>query len=222
MGSIRTSFTRLFPELAGDLERIDAGRLPPGSLDTDAVDRAVMHAPERHGEFVAWFATGLLRAWFWLRCKRLAHGHAQIGSRRGIRLVATLLPISDCSKPNMERGRELLLCELQCAADDTDPRHGARTRPLRIGHRGNSDMPASSLTGDRIGRSGYATLQDGQKQGPITFSLIGHSSRCFPGFKHVYNIIELPTTRGDAGGHCGSAPQTLVNANEVVMEKMER
>ena len=68
---------------------------------------------------------------------------------------------------------KLLLCALQCAADDTDPRHGARTRPLRIGHRGNSDMPASSLTGDRIGRSGYATLQDGQKQGPITFSLLG-------------------------------------------------
>ena len=99
----------LFPELAGDLERIDAGRLPPGSLDTDAVDRAAMHAAERHGEFVAWFATGLLRAWFWLRCKRLAHGHAQIGSRRGIRLIATLLPISDCSKPNLERGRETAL-----------------------------------------------------------------------------------------------------------------
>jgi len=51
----------LFSELAGDLERIDAGRLPLGSLDTDAVDRALMHAAERHGEFVAWFATGLLR-----------------------------------------------------------------------------------------------------------------------------------------------------------------
>ena len=128
----------LFPELAGDLERIDAGRLPPGSLDTDAVDRAVMHAAERHGEFVAWFATGLLRAWFWLRCKRLAHGHAQIGSRRGIRLVATLLPISDCSKPNMERGRELLLCELQCAADDTDPRLRGAHAP--IAHRSSRQL----------------------------------------------------------------------------------
>jgi len=35
---------RAAPQLASDLERVDAGRLPPGALVTDAVDRAVMLA----------------------------------------------------------------------------------------------------------------------------------------------------------------------------------
>src|SRR5215475_9279622 len=46
----------LSPELAGDLNGIDAGRLPPGLLVAGAMDRAVMRAAERHGEFVARFA----------------------------------------------------------------------------------------------------------------------------------------------------------------------
>ena len=44
---------RLLPELVSDLERIDAGRLPPGALVTGAVDLAVVHAAERDDEFVA-------------------------------------------------------------------------------------------------------------------------------------------------------------------------
>src|SRR5215813_10265558 len=44
------------PELTGDLNGIDAGRLPPGPLVAGAMDRAVMRAAERDGEFVARFA----------------------------------------------------------------------------------------------------------------------------------------------------------------------
>src|SRR5262249_42925873 len=44
------------PELPGDLNGIDAGRLPPGLLVGGAMDRAVMRAAERDGEFVARFA----------------------------------------------------------------------------------------------------------------------------------------------------------------------
>ena len=43
----------LSPELTGDLDRVDAGRLPPCLLVAGAMDRAVMRAAERDGEFVA-------------------------------------------------------------------------------------------------------------------------------------------------------------------------
>ena len=46
----------LSPELTGDLDGVDAGRLPPGLLVAGAMDRAVMRAAERDGEFVARFA----------------------------------------------------------------------------------------------------------------------------------------------------------------------
>ena len=46
----------LSPELAGDLNGIDARRLPPGLLVAGAMDGAVMRAAERDGEFVARFA----------------------------------------------------------------------------------------------------------------------------------------------------------------------
>ncbi len=46
----------LSPELTGDLNGIDAGRLPPGLLVAGAMDRAVMRAAERDGEFIAHFA----------------------------------------------------------------------------------------------------------------------------------------------------------------------
>src|SRR6516225_9644306 len=46
----------LSPGLTGDLNGVDAGRLPPGLLVAGAMDRAVMRAAERHGEFVADFA----------------------------------------------------------------------------------------------------------------------------------------------------------------------
>src|SRR2546422_4426591 len=44
------------PELPGDLDWVNAGRLPPGLLVAGAMDRAVMRAAERDGEFVARFA----------------------------------------------------------------------------------------------------------------------------------------------------------------------
>jgi hypothetical protein len=44
------------PQLSGDLDRVDAGRLPPGRLITGAMDRAVMGTTERHREFIADFA----------------------------------------------------------------------------------------------------------------------------------------------------------------------
>src|SRR5215472_9780428 len=46
----------LSPELTGDLNGVDAGRLPPGLLVAGAMDGAVMRAAERDGEFVARFA----------------------------------------------------------------------------------------------------------------------------------------------------------------------
>jgi hypothetical protein len=44
---------RVFPKLTGDLDRVNAGLLPPGSLIARAMHRAVMRAAERDGEFVA-------------------------------------------------------------------------------------------------------------------------------------------------------------------------
>src|SRR5262249_10212383 len=41
------------PEVVGDRNRIDTGRPPPGPLVAGAMDRAVMRAAERDGEFVA-------------------------------------------------------------------------------------------------------------------------------------------------------------------------
>src|SRR6516165_10350539 len=46
----------LSPELTGNLSGVDAGRLPPRLLVAGAMDRAVMRAAERDGEFVARFA----------------------------------------------------------------------------------------------------------------------------------------------------------------------
>src|SRR5215813_13793813 len=46
----------LSPELAGNLNGVDAGRLPPGLLVAGAMDGAMMRAAERDGEFVAGFA----------------------------------------------------------------------------------------------------------------------------------------------------------------------
>jgi len=44
------------PELTGDLDGVDAGRLPPRLLVAGAMNRTVMHAAERDGEFVAHLA----------------------------------------------------------------------------------------------------------------------------------------------------------------------
>ena len=43
----------LSPELTGDLDGVDAGRRPPGLLVAGAMNRAVMRAAERDGEFIA-------------------------------------------------------------------------------------------------------------------------------------------------------------------------
>ena len=47
---------RVLPKLAGDLERVDAGGLPPGSFVAGAMNRAVMDPAERHGELIAGLA----------------------------------------------------------------------------------------------------------------------------------------------------------------------
>jgi hypothetical protein len=44
------------PKLPRDFNGIDAGCLPPGLLLAGAMDRTVMRAAERDGEFVAHFA----------------------------------------------------------------------------------------------------------------------------------------------------------------------
>jgi hypothetical protein len=49
-------YSSVFPQPSGDLDWIDAGRLPPGSLVAGAMDRAMMDTAEGHGEFVAGLA----------------------------------------------------------------------------------------------------------------------------------------------------------------------
>ena len=44
------------PQLTGDLDGVDAGRRPPGLLIAGAMDRAMMRAAERDGEFIAGLA----------------------------------------------------------------------------------------------------------------------------------------------------------------------
>ncbi len=46
----------LSPELTGDLDGVDAGRLPPGSLVAGAMHCTMMDTAERHGEFIAGLA----------------------------------------------------------------------------------------------------------------------------------------------------------------------
>src|SRR5436190_324432 len=46
----------LSPKLTGDLNGVDAGRLPPGLLVAGTMDRAVMRAAEPDSEFIAHFA----------------------------------------------------------------------------------------------------------------------------------------------------------------------
>jgi hypothetical protein len=48
-------------EFAGDLHRVDSGRLPPRALVPGAVDLAVVHPAERDDEFVARLAAERLR-----------------------------------------------------------------------------------------------------------------------------------------------------------------
>ena len=50
---LRITEPGLSPELTGDLNGVDAGRLPQGLLIAGAMDCAVMRAAEWDGEFVA-------------------------------------------------------------------------------------------------------------------------------------------------------------------------
>ena len=53
---LRTIAPRSSPEFAGDLDGVDTGRRPPSLLVAGAMNRAVMRAAERDGEFIAHFA----------------------------------------------------------------------------------------------------------------------------------------------------------------------
>ena len=56
MRTVRIIVPGLPPELTGDFDRVDAGRRPPGLLIAGAMDRAMMRAAERDGEFIAGLA----------------------------------------------------------------------------------------------------------------------------------------------------------------------
>ena len=49
-------YAGVFPQLAGDLDWIDAGCLPPPALVADAMNRTMMDSAERGGEFIAGLA----------------------------------------------------------------------------------------------------------------------------------------------------------------------
>src|SRR4051812_42668664 len=53
MRTVRIIEPGLAPELAGDLDGVDPGCRPPGLLIAGAMDRAMMGAAERDGEFIA-------------------------------------------------------------------------------------------------------------------------------------------------------------------------
>jgi hypothetical protein len=50
-------YAGVFPELAGDLERVDTSRLPPCALVPDSMSRTVMGPAQRDHEFIAGLAT---------------------------------------------------------------------------------------------------------------------------------------------------------------------
>jgi hypothetical protein len=56
-GRIRPSFTRVFFQNLRDLNRVDAGGLPPCSLIAGAMNRMVMDTAERHSKLVAGSST---------------------------------------------------------------------------------------------------------------------------------------------------------------------
>ena len=56
MGIVRIIEPGLPPELTGDFDGIDPDRRPPGLLIAGAMERAMMRAAERDGEFIAGLA----------------------------------------------------------------------------------------------------------------------------------------------------------------------
>jgi hypothetical protein len=70
---LRTIEPGLSPELTGDPNRVDAGRLPPGLLVAGAMDGAVMRATEWDGELIADLAA-----------KRAGLGESKVVGIRGL------------------------------------------------------------------------------------------------------------------------------------------
>jgi hypothetical protein len=87
-----------FPKLAGDLEGVDAGSLPPGLLVTGAVHRAVMGAAKRNGEFITRLAT---------ECPRLHESQVmRIGRLAGTQ-EARLVRTKQLEKAPLQRQRDI-------------------------------------------------------------------------------------------------------------------
>jgi len=82
----------LLPELTGDLNGIDAGRLPPGLLVAGAMDGAMMRAAERDGEFVARFAAE--RPWLQITKMMRIGLFAAAYEARLLGNVAKVLPVA--------------------------------------------------------------------------------------------------------------------------------
>src|SRR5262249_35369278 len=80
------------PELPGDLNGVDAGRLPPGLLVAGAMDRPVMRAAERDGEFVARFAAE--RPWLQVAKMMRIGLFASADETRLLGNVAKVLPVA--------------------------------------------------------------------------------------------------------------------------------
>src|SRR6516225_4595945 len=81
----------LSPELTSDLNGIDAGRLPPGPFVAGAMDRAVMRAAERDGEFVARFAAE--RPWLQVAKMMRVGLFAAADETRLLGNIAKMLPV---------------------------------------------------------------------------------------------------------------------------------
>jgi hypothetical protein len=56
-GFVRLTHARVLPELASDLNRIDAGRLPPSLFVLSLMGGAVVGAAERNRELITYLAT---------------------------------------------------------------------------------------------------------------------------------------------------------------------
>jgi len=80
------------PELPGDLNGVDADRLPPGLLVAGAMDRPVMRAAERDGEFVARFAAE--RPWLQVTKMMRIGLFAAADETRLLGNVAKVLPVT--------------------------------------------------------------------------------------------------------------------------------
>src|SRR5215472_3383374 len=92
----------LSPELTGDLNGVDAGRLPPGLLVTGAMDRPVMRAAERDREFVARFAAE--RPWLQVTKMMRIGLFAAADEARLLSNVAQVLPVAIATRCSNREG----------------------------------------------------------------------------------------------------------------------